>query len=702
LRGHAVVTGGAGFIGSHVVQQLLRKGYTVRVVDDLSAGRESNLPPDAELVVKDVKTISRDDVSGAEIVIHCAAQVSTFKSVDYPEEDFARNAEGTFRVLETLRKHNPKALFIYTSSRSVHGDIPAPHVADENWPCNPSTFYNVHKIYGEMLCKIYSQLYGIRYVILRPSNVYGPRQPYWAGGWYNFCLPGSSPVVSNPGIKTIESLKIGDLVLTHRGRYRPVTKVFKRRYVGELIQIKTMYYWEPLSVTPEHPVLAIRCPKVFTDHWRRASIDFSAARWVMAKDLEDGDILLYPRPKLPHGQAPTHILLSDYMDIHVEAGKIYGYTRNQYVERCKGKEYHIPLKIPLNDSFIRIAALYLTEGCVGTNGKQIHIVLSEVERNTAEQLCQDIKNVFGLEPRIEVRQQNHAVNIYVNSAPLANLFTKLFGRKSSSKHLPDLFFSLPKDKLEMLIEWMIKGDGYIDLRNQSYIKYASVSKTLIYQLRDILLSLGLFPSIECRKIGGKAVIAGRPANVNDIYILSWYNHPIRRRLWISEEYVYLPIKWIRKSYYDGYVYNLEVEEDHSYVVGYHTLHNCAYWFQLAIEGKPLPIYGTGEQIRDYTYVVDTAKAYILAIENPDAWNQTFLLPTGVGTSLNQLAKKILEITGSKAGVEYYPPRKGDIQRFVGSYEKASKVLGWRPETMLDEGLRNEYEWIKRDLSKKGD
>ncbi len=104
----------------------------------------------------------------------------------------------------------------------------------------------------------------------------------------------------------------------------------------------------------------------------------------------------------------------------------------------------------------------------------------------------------------------------------------------------------------------------------------------------------------------------------------------------------------------------------------------AYWFQLAIEGKPLPIYGTGEQIRDYTYVVDTAEAYILAIDNPDAWNQTFLLLTGVGTSLNQLGKRIFEITGSKAGVEYYPPRKGDIQRFVGSYKKASEVLGWRP------------------------
>ena len=310
MKGHVVVTGGAGFIGSHVVHQLLAEGYTVKVVDDLSAGRKTNLPNDAELVVKDVRHLSQEDVDDAEIVIHCAAQVSTFRSVDYPEEDFARNAEGTFRVLEILRKHNPKALFIYTSSRSVHGDIPAPHVADENWPYNPSTFYNVHKIYGEMLCRIYSQLYGIRYVILRPSNVYGPRQPYWAGGWYNF---------------------------------------------------------------------------------------------------------------------------------------------------------------------------------------------------------------------------------------------------------------------------------------------------------------------------------------------------------------------------------------------------IAYWFQLAIQGKPIPIYGTGEQVRDYTYVEDTAKAYVLAAERPEAEGEAFLLPTGVGTSLNQLSRMILEITGGRAGVEYHPPRRGDIQRFVGSYRKASEILGWRPETPLAEGLRREYEWVRRNL-----
>lgn len=306
-----LVTGGAGFIGSHIVDLLLKKGYRVYIMDDLSTGRRSNVPNGAHLEVKSITEISGDDVKGFNAVIHCAAQVSTFKSIDYPEEDFKRNALGTFRVLEALRKHNTNALFIYTSSRSVHGNIPEPYIADESWPYNPSTFYNVHKIYGEMLCKIYHELYGINYVILRPSNVYGPRQPYWVKGWYNF---------------------------------------------------------------------------------------------------------------------------------------------------------------------------------------------------------------------------------------------------------------------------------------------------------------------------------------------------------------------------------------------------MAFWIKLALEGKPIPIYGTGEQIRDYTYVEDTAKAYLLALENQDAIRETFLLPTGRGVSLNQLADLIICLTKTDAGKKYLPPRKGDIARFVGSYRKAKDVLGWEPKVSLEEGLKKEIEWVKDELT----
>ena len=179
-----LVTGGAGFIGSHVVDLLKNKNKVV-VLDDLTAGRKENIPG-IQLIRKSVAKVQKSDIHNFDVIIHCAAQVSTFLSVDYPYEDFKSNCLGTFRLFEAWRKWNDDAFILYTSSRSVLGNIPEPKIANEAFPLNPSTFYNIHKIYGENLCKIYSELYGLRFVILRPSNVYGPRQPYWKEGWYNF------------------------------------------------------------------------------------------------------------------------------------------------------------------------------------------------------------------------------------------------------------------------------------------------------------------------------------------------------------------------------------------------------------------------------------------------------------------------------------------------------------------------------------
>lgn len=181
-----LVTGGAGFIGSHVVGMLKEKGNEVAVLDDFSVGRRENVPKEVKVIVKQTHRVGRSDISGMDAIIHCSAQVSTFLSVDYPPEDFKRNALSTFSLFEACRKFNDDAKIIYTSSRSVLGNIPDGQVATEDFPYNPSTFYNVHKAYGEMLAKIYNGLYGMQFVVLRPSNVYGPRQPYWVKGWYNF------------------------------------------------------------------------------------------------------------------------------------------------------------------------------------------------------------------------------------------------------------------------------------------------------------------------------------------------------------------------------------------------------------------------------------------------------------------------------------------------------------------------------------
>ena len=177
-----LVTGGAGFIGSHIVDAL--KNHEVIIYDNLSTGKQENVM-NKWVTKKNVISISGDDIDDVDVIIHNAAQVSSFKSVDNPMRDFRDNCLSTFKLLEAWRKHNPDAYFIYTSSRSVLGNVET-GLADEKTPINPNTLYALHKSYGENLCKLYSELYGLRYTIIRPANVYGPRQPYWVKGWYNF------------------------------------------------------------------------------------------------------------------------------------------------------------------------------------------------------------------------------------------------------------------------------------------------------------------------------------------------------------------------------------------------------------------------------------------------------------------------------------------------------------------------------------
>jgi UDP-glucose 4-epimerase len=125
----------------------------------------------------------------------------------------------------------------------------------------------------------------------------------------------------------------------------------------------------------------------------------------------------------------------------------------------------------------------------------------------------------------------------------------------------------------------------------------------------------------------------------------------------------------------------------------------AYWIKLALEGKPIPIYGTGRQTRDFTYIDDITEAFVLAIGNKKALGETFLLATGRTVELNLLADLVNSQTGNGNQKQYFPPRKGDIQNFVGNSSKAKRVLGWEPKISLEEGLRREVEWVRQDLKK---
>ena len=172
----AIVTGGAGFIGSNLVDALIEKGMDVSVIDDLSAGKKVNVNPKAKLHVVDIKDKSslEDIFKGGEFVFHAAALPRVQHSIDDPLETHSVNVTGTLNLLDISAKKNVKK-FVFFSSSAVYGDKEGEPMVETDEP-KPKSPYALHKYISEEYCKLFSEVYGLPTVSLRYFNVYGERQ----------------------------------------------------------------------------------------------------------------------------------------------------------------------------------------------------------------------------------------------------------------------------------------------------------------------------------------------------------------------------------------------------------------------------------------------------------------------------------------------------------------------------------------------
>src|SRR4051812_4811587 len=170
----AIVTGGAGFIGSHVVDALLARGDEVHVLDDLSAGKRERVPEGAVLHVADIRAPDAVfDAVRPDAGLHLAAQVDGRPSVGRPAADADVNVLGTLRILEAARRHDAKIVFS-SSGGAIYGECDRP--AAETAERRPVAPYGTSKLCGEEYLATWNRLYGTRHVSLRFGNVYGPRQ----------------------------------------------------------------------------------------------------------------------------------------------------------------------------------------------------------------------------------------------------------------------------------------------------------------------------------------------------------------------------------------------------------------------------------------------------------------------------------------------------------------------------------------------
>ena len=223
-----LVTGGAGFIGSHIVDAYLKLGHRVVILDNLSTGRQENIAREAvfhemDLLDPQVKKLLKDEK--IEIINHHAAQISVTHSVSHPEEDANINILGSIKLLEAAQSCDVKQFIFASTGGAIYG-LQDVFPADENHSCRPESPYAISKFSVENYLSFYQKVYGLDTTILRYSNVYGPRQdPHGEAGVVAiFCqqlLNQSQPLIFGDGEQTRDFVSVQDvaqanvLALTH-------------------------------------------------------------------------------------------------------------------------------------------------------------------------------------------------------------------------------------------------------------------------------------------------------------------------------------------------------------------------------------------------------------------------------------------------------------------------------------------------------
>ncbi len=442
-------------------------------------------------------------------------------------------------------------------------------------------------------------------------------------------LPGTLVHGKSQFLVPIEKIQAGDEVYTHRGRWRKVKETLHRPYRGKVFKIQPYYFRQGLTTTPEHPFYAIKTTK--NCHWSKGickpshESDISCTKkhfreyrptWISAAELEVGDVLTYPRFQQSYANH-SHVDLAEFaprgsVAVTKETVRSAG-TRSAIMHR----------DIPITKEFCRLIGYFLAEGYV--NGRDaIGFTFHTSENRYIQDVISLMRFVFGINHvgSRELLGAGTEITFYSKIVQefFANFCYTAHEHSAATKGLPLWGLGLSSElQAEIFRGWWRGDKGY------------TVSRTLMNQMKIILLKLGIIPSIyqdtiDAYTARGKHILGGRVIVArHTLYALNrlaFFEDPYRfldepefsqfkskttvRHGWIDENYVYMPIRDIQTVDYEGEVFNLEVEEDNSYVTEFAGVHNCwTPWF--SVFGSMSGFDSLEECFGDYT-------KYIFAVE----------------------------------------------------------------------------------------
>ena len=444
-----------------------------------------------------------------------------------------------------------------------------------------------------------------------------------------YCFTPDTRVATSKGIFPISEIvtrKMDVQVYTHTGKRRKVKSFFERPYLGTICKMKPAFLPE-IECTPEHPFLARLRPDRYPD---------DRPRYIEAKELTRDHCLAIPS----HYEFSENVTLEtrDYLEPFVSSYRVKRSISAEILERIlelteKGKSSRviaqeigksashirhlrskirrghwdlknlafkkvilieeagsvrfskehapgIPSRVALGAEFAELLGFYCAEGSVSLNKGRVHSAtlnfsFGKKEREKAERVKLLLEKLFGVQAYLVKRETTLAVA--TGKTSLALFFKALCGGRGAEKHVPGTLYEAKREVVRSFLAAYVAGDGYRAPDGQ--IRISTISRELAWGVAWLVQKLGYLPQFYQYSVATERKLLGRTIKQSPrVYLVRWYETPKKQRhVWEDKDYRYVLIENIEQHFYDGPVYNLETEEDHTYLANLVAVHNCQNW-----------------------------------------------------------------------------------------------------------------------------
>lgn len=443
-------------------------------------------------------------------------------------------------------------------------------------------------------------------------------------------------IMGDYSVKEIKDVRIGDQVITHKNRKRIVTKKYKRKYTGKILEINVKGSPGKIKTTPEHPFFAItldsdeeKIKKYGSKYYFEKQKYNKGLKWTKASRLKKGDILVIPRTTVRKVK-DKKFDLTDYLDCQFDDSKVWStkvgfnpndqsyedlaskfsttkriignivqggksvdmelnHVVNSYLDDVQYQREIEPLSlnrhIELDKDLMKLFGYFIAEGyvCGAKNNRSLRFAFSRDEIEYQQEVMQLVKKIFGYEnSKIRHHKTRNATVVNVYSHYIASFFERLFPLGAKNKKLPEFLLEQDTDKIVSFIRGAINGDGSI--RGKKRVTYKTVSKDLAFQFSELLTRVGFLPTISKEKPKNKKWSSIYRINISGSQYIRFMNmvYPeveiseskSAQQIWADESYIYLSIMSVTSKHKETVVYNLEVDEDNTYLVNRIAVHNC--------------------------------------------------------------------------------------------------------------------------------